>query len=202
MISSDRFRRDLGERLTDAVVKEIELKTPFKVVGNPDADSILSARLVSETKRITVENRNDDPRALEIGMIVEVTWLNRRREPLRLPTSIALPPALVPMGQTSTLIPEVGQSVATAQQQAIERLAQQIVSTMEEPWLGGEGLGARGRRPGADFMAMLGSGHAFSKFVGTISPPCHELAAAHQDAPLRPSAVVDGDRQRNARQLF
>ncbi|MCH7753204.1 MAG: hypothetical protein IH898_13770, partial [Planctomycetes bacterium] len=79
-------------------------------------------------------NRNDDPRALEIGMIAEVTWLNRRREPLRLPTSIALPPELVPMGQTSTLIPEVGQSVATAQQQAIERLAQQIVSTMEEPW--------------------------------------------------------------------
>ncbi len=134
MIESDSFRRDLGERLTEAVVKEIELKTPFKVVGNPDADSILSARLVSETKRITVENQNDDPRALEIGMIAEVTWLNRRREPLRLPTSIALPPALVPMGQTSTLIPEVGQSVATAQQQAIERLAQQIVSTMEEPW--------------------------------------------------------------------
>ncbi len=134
MIESDSFRRDLGERLTEAVVKEIELKTPFKVVGNPDADSILSARLVSDTKRITVENRNDDPRAVEIGMIAEVTWLNRRREPLRLPTSIALPPELVPMGQTSTLIPEVGQSVATAQQQAIERLAQQIVSTMEEPW--------------------------------------------------------------------
>ena len=134
MIESDSFRRDLGERLTEAVVKEIELKTPFKVVGNPDADSILSARLVSETKRVTIENPNDDPRAIEIGMIAEVTWLNRRREPLRLPASIALPPELLPVGQTSTLIPEVGQSVATAQQQAIERLAQQIVSTMEEPW--------------------------------------------------------------------
>ena len=71
------------------------MKTPFKVVGNPDADSILSARLVSDTKRVTIENQNDDPRALEIGMVVEVTWLNRRREPLRLPTTIALPPELV-----------------------------------------------------------------------------------------------------------
>ena len=42
MIESDSFRRDLGERLTEAVVKEIELKTPFKVVGTPDAPTACS----------------------------------------------------------------------------------------------------------------------------------------------------------------
>lgn len=134
MIASESFRRDLGERLTEAVIKEIELKTPFKVVGTPDADSILSARIVSDTKRVTVENLNDDPRVLEMGMLVEVTWLNRRRQPLRLPTTVPLPQELVTMGHTSALIPAVGQSVATAQQQAIERLAQQMVAAMEEPW--------------------------------------------------------------------
>ena len=134
IVQSESFRRDLGERLTEAIVKEIELKTPFKVVGTPNADSILSARLVSDTKRIVVENQNDDPRALELTMNVEVTWLNRRREPLRDPRVVPLPTALLPIGGTSTLVPEVGQSVATAQQQAIERLAEHIVSTMEEPW--------------------------------------------------------------------
>ena len=134
IVQSESFRRDLGERLTEAIVKEIELKTPFKVVGTPDADSILSARLISDTKRIVVENQNDDPRALELTMNVEVTWLNRRREPLRDPRTVPLPTALLPIGGTSTLVPEAGQSVATAQQQAIERLAEQIVSTMEEPW--------------------------------------------------------------------
>ena len=134
MIESDSFRPGLGERLTEAVVKEIELKTPFKVVGTPDADSILSTRLVGDTKRVTIENRNDDPRALELNLAAEVTWLNRRRIPLRAPSTLALPTELVPIGQTSTLVPELGQSVATSQQQAIERLAQQIVSTMEEPW--------------------------------------------------------------------
>jgi len=134
MIESDSFRRDLGERLTEAVVKEIELKTPFKVVGTPDADSILSTRLVGDTKHVTIENRNDDPRAVEFNMAAEVTWLNRRRIPLHAPSTLELPPELLPIGQTSTLIPELGQSVVTAQQQAIERLAQQIVSTMEEPW--------------------------------------------------------------------
>src|SRR5881397_1775573 len=45
MIESDSYRRDLGERLTEAVVKEIELKTPYKAVSTPNADSILSVRL-------------------------------------------------------------------------------------------------------------------------------------------------------------
>ncbi|MEM8944970.1 MAG: LPS assembly lipoprotein LptE [Planctomycetota bacterium] len=134
IIESSSFRRDLGERLTEAVVKEIELRTPFKVVGTPNADSILSAKLVSDTKRVTIENQNDDPRALEMALAVEITWLNRRRAPIRAPTTLALPPELLPVSNVAALIPEAGQSVATAQQQSIQRLAQQIVSTMEEPW--------------------------------------------------------------------
>lgn len=133
MIESDSFRRDLGERLTEAVVKEIELKTPFKVVGTPDADSVLAARLVSDTKRVIVENQNDDPRAIEVAIFAEVNWYNRRREPLGPPASILLPPELG-IGQTAPLLPEAGQSVALQQQQAIQRLAEQIVATMEEPW--------------------------------------------------------------------
>jgi hypothetical protein len=135
MIESDSFRRDLGERLTEAVIKEIEAKTPYKVVGTPDADSILAARLVSERKHVTVENQNDDPRTVEIAMAAEVSWLNRRRQPLCPPATMPLPPELfIPMGQTAALLPEAGQSVESQNQVAIERLAQQIVATMEEPW--------------------------------------------------------------------
>jgi hypothetical protein len=134
MIDSDSYRRDLGERLTEAVVKEIELKTPYKVVNTPDADSILSARLITDTRRTLIENAFDDPRLAETELRAQVTWLNRRRLPIVPTQAIAIPPGLVEMSATSNLIPEVGQSVATSQQQAIERLAQQIVSTMEAPW--------------------------------------------------------------------
>jgi hypothetical protein len=134
MIESDSYRRDLGERLTEAVIKEIELKTPYKVVGTPDADSILSVRLVGDSRRTLIENRFDDPRLYEVATYSEVSWLNRRRQPIVAPQSLGLPPQLVSIDQTANLIPEVGQSVATSQQQAIERLAQQIVGTMEAPW--------------------------------------------------------------------
>jgi hypothetical protein len=45
-----------------------------------------------------------------------------------------LPPGLVHFGQTASLVPEAGQSIAAAHQELIARLADQIVSTMETPW--------------------------------------------------------------------
>lgn len=134
MIESDSYRRDLGERLTEAVVKEIELKTPYKVVSTPTADSILSARLIADRRRTLIENAFDDPRVSETEILCEVTWLNRRRLPVGPPQCVPIPPELVDMNATANIITEAGQTVATAQQQAIQRLAQQIVSTMEAPW--------------------------------------------------------------------
>jgi hypothetical protein len=134
MIDSDSYRRDLGERLTEAVVKEIELKTPYKVVSTPNADSILTARLITDRRRTLIENAFDDPRVSETEILCEVTWLNRRRIPVGPPQCVPLPPELVDMNATANIITEAGQTVATAQTQAIERLAQQIVSTMEAPW--------------------------------------------------------------------
>jgi hypothetical protein len=43
MVQSDSFRRNLGERLTEAIVKELELKTQYKVVDAASADSVLRA---------------------------------------------------------------------------------------------------------------------------------------------------------------
>jgi hypothetical protein len=134
MIDSDSYRRDLGERLTEAVVKEIELKTPYKVVSTPDADSILSARLISDTRRRITQNAFGDPRISQTEIRAEVNWINRRRQPLVAAQMIPVPAELLAFSQSSNLIPEAGQSVATSQQQAIERLAQQIVASMEAPW--------------------------------------------------------------------
>jgi Lipopolysaccharide-assembly len=134
MIESDSYRRDLGERLTEAVIKEIELKTPYKVVGTPNADSILSVKLLGDSRTLLAENSFDDPRLSESAVYSEVSWLNRRRLPMAPPQTIALPPELVDISSTALMVPEAGQSVASSQQQAIDRLAQQIVGTMETPW--------------------------------------------------------------------
>jgi hypothetical protein len=134
IFESDSFRRNLGERLTEAVVKEIELKTPYKVVSTPNADSILTGRLTHDTKSVLVENAGDQPRQVEINFRVEVVWRNNRGDMLRQPSMLTIVPGLVEVNQAATYIAEGGQSNASAQHQAIGRLAEQIVSTMEMPW--------------------------------------------------------------------
>jgi hypothetical protein len=134
VFESSSFRRDLGEQLTEAVVKEIEKRTPYKVVRDPNADSVLSGRIVGETKNLIEQTRNGDPRESEVHLQVKVTWLDRRSNVIRQCPPVAVPPTCVSVGATSDIVPEVGQSIATGQQQAIKQLAQQIVSLMEAPW--------------------------------------------------------------------
>lgn len=134
IFESNSFRRNLGEWLTEAVIREIELKTPYKVVHDSNADSILSGTLISDAKRLIVVSPTDEPRETEIGMQVQVRWVDRRGNELREPTGVPIPPELVDITGTASLVPEFGHSIATAQQLAIEQLAQQIVTLMEVPW--------------------------------------------------------------------
>lgn len=133
IFESESLRRNLAERLTEAVQKEIERKTPYRVVSTPAADSALRVRILEESKRVLIENANDEPRAIEIGMQVEVSWLDGRGALIGGGGGLPLAPVLV-AESGATLIPEAGQSVTTAQQQAIQRLAEQIVTQMEIPW--------------------------------------------------------------------
>jgi hypothetical protein len=132
MFESDSFRRHLGERLTEAVCKRIETDTPFKVVHG-GADSVLSGKIVQDTKRTIVENRFDDARDTEYNLQVLVTWANRRGEVLGEQT-VAVPSQLVDVGARADIVPEFGSSVASQQQEAIGHLARQIVGLMEAPW--------------------------------------------------------------------
>ena len=137
MIQSDSFRTtpgiDLGERLTEAVCKEIEKRTPFKVVGSADADSVLTARIVADTKRMQVESPTDQSRMVEMNIQVLVTWADRGGAVLA-SGAVPLPAASVDVGQAAALVPEFGRSVVSTQQEGLVKMAQQIVGLMEEPW--------------------------------------------------------------------
>jgi hypothetical protein len=134
VFQSNSFRRNIGERLTEAVVKEIEKRTPYKVIGDPSADSILSGNIISENKHALVHCRTGDARESEVDMIVQVSWMDRKGVMIRDRKNVPLPEELVGVNGTSDIVPEVGQSVATAQQEAICKMARQIVDLMEKPW--------------------------------------------------------------------
>ena len=134
MFQSDSYRRDLAERMTEAVVKEIERRTNYKVVNTPNADSVLSGRILNDVKRIIVEAPTDEPRESQIEFYLEVTWLDRQSAVLAQSQKVPLPGTVVNLNQTSQVVPEVGQSIAVGQQDVINKLASQVVSMMEAPW--------------------------------------------------------------------
>jgi hypothetical protein len=134
-VENASFRRNLGERLTEALVREIEQNSTYKVVADPNADSTLRCAIITESKTVISETRNDDPRDLDVNFFVQVTWTDRRGDLINgLPSNVPLPPIVVNVSQSANFVPEGGQSLSTAQQEVFERLAQQIVGMMETPW--------------------------------------------------------------------
>jgi hypothetical protein len=125
MFQSDSLRPDLGEWLTEAVIKEIELRTPYKVVSNPLADSVLTGRILWDSKRVVSENINDEPRTLIFNSAVHITWIDN--------CGRILTQSVITIGDN--FVPEAGQSVTSVEAAVIRRLASQIVSEMEaENW--------------------------------------------------------------------
>jgi|SRR6516165_1174676 hypothetical protein len=151
--------RGLEFDLTRMVVQEIESKTPFKVESDcSKADTELIGTVVNLNKNMLNRNQLNEVREAETVLAVEVVWRDRRtgevlsqpRRPgdvlLVIPSLPAgsgkpegplppIPPATPTMVvSTAGFIPELGESLTTAQQQNIKRLATQIVSLMEKAW--------------------------------------------------------------------
>lgn len=125
IFESESFRRNLGERLTEAVVKRIEERTPYKVIGRPSADSIISGTILADSQSVTAINDYGDTRQKKFTMVVQVEWTDRRTGNLIRRFNVSC---------DSTLVAEVGQSMTTTQQETIEKLAEDIVACMEIPW--------------------------------------------------------------------
>ncbi len=134
IVRNDTFRHDLGIRLTEALVKAIERRTYYKVTDDPNADSTLRCRIVSESKRVLTETDTDDPRALDATISVQADWISRSGEVMLQNAIAAGDDLMVLFGKDARFVPEAGQSIDTATQQAIDALAERIVSQMELRW--------------------------------------------------------------------
>lgn len=127
MFESDSDRRFLGQRLTEAVVKQIESSTPLTIADPAVANSFLRGRLVRDEKFAIAENEFDELRTVANQWTVEVQWVDRAGVPL-------MPRQKARIMHRAEFIPEGGQSISTAQQEIIERTAREIVGQMEMPW--------------------------------------------------------------------
>ncbi len=134
IFQNDTFRRGIEYQVTEAVHREIQTHTPFRIAKGREADTRLTGRIVEVRKSVLGETRWDDPRELQLSLMVRVTWEDLRTGQLLAQQEVPLQPQSIPTIGQAEFAPEVGQSLATATQDATERLARQIVHMMETPW--------------------------------------------------------------------
>ncbi|HEY1186812.1 MAG TPA: LPS assembly lipoprotein LptE [Gemmata sp.] len=150
--------------VTQAVVREIGKTTPFRVTSDVSkADTELLGNIVSIQKTLLNVNQQNQIREGEIQVTVDVVWRDLRDgtilsnprkptapgldpkldgPPLQFDPNVPVPPESKPaevptpvrLIATGRLLPELGESNASAMTRIQNQVAVQIVSMMERKW--------------------------------------------------------------------
>lgn len=134
IFTSESFRRGFEYQLTEAVHKQIQQRTPFRLADEQHADTRLIGRIIDVRKDVLGETAFDDPRELQLALVVEVTWEDIRSRRILAQQRIPVAPEAVVLESRAEFAPEVGHSLATGTHEAVEHMARQVVNMMESPW--------------------------------------------------------------------
>lgn len=127
MLQSKEFRRELEFRLTEALIKRIEMDTPYRIAPRRTADAVLAGEIIRVENRTFGDDFDTDlPR--EIGSTVVMRY---RLQDLRSGEILVERPRFA--YQTSYL-PPVSETFTQGMTRALDGLAEQIVETMESSW--------------------------------------------------------------------
>jgi hypothetical protein len=117
------FRREWEFRLTEALAKNIEARTPYRLVSQDRADTVLSGEIVEIAQDVLTRRYGTLlPRESQLTVAVNFVWKDRNGRLLVERRSF---------NRASTEIPQIGERVEDAEQLAIERLASAIVDQMQ-----------------------------------------------------------------------
>ncbi len=120
------FRREWEFRLTEALVKNIEARTPYRVAKQERADTVLTGEITEIQQNVLTERTGTDlPRESQLTVAVNFTWKDRTGRILVERKGF---------NRSSTEIPQLNERVEDAEQLAIERLAAAIVDQMQTEW--------------------------------------------------------------------
>lgn len=128
VFASKEFRRELEFDLTRDLVKTIETRTPYKVVGDPKrADTELRGEVLRMDAPVISENKfTDTPQDVSVSVSCWFEWKDLRTGQILTKHNY--------LTGTGTYAPAIGETHDSATAEAIRRLAERIVEKMEKPW--------------------------------------------------------------------
>lgn len=118
------YNRDWEFRLTEAICKNIEYRTPFKIVRGDRADTELTGTITDINQDVLTRRFNLNlPRESEITVAVTFQWKDLRTGRILVKRTN--------FSRSATDIPQIGERANDATQLAVERLAEAIVEQLQ-----------------------------------------------------------------------
>ena len=123
------FYRGMEYDLTEALIKELEQRTPYVTANAGRADTLLTGRIVNVRERQLSRTPTAGlPKEVELEIVVDFDW-----QDLRTGDTIVDRRGFSAVGRSVPSQP-VAQRFEVGQHAAVSRLAQDIVSAMREGW--------------------------------------------------------------------
>jgi hypothetical protein len=127
IFTNKTFHRGVEFYLTKAIVSNLEAQTPYKVVPQERADTMLEGEITRiRARTISDERRAAIPQEQLYLVTVNFTWKDLRTGKILAQQRN--------YEQTSHWYPTLGEGAFVAEQQNVERLAQAIVHELQAPW--------------------------------------------------------------------
>ena len=127
IFTNKTFRREWEYRLTEALDKNIEARTPSKLTPQSRADTVLSGEIVDIREDVLTRQFGVNlPRETQLTIVVNFIWKDRRSGRVLVERK--------QFNRSATEIPEIGEHLADAEQAAIENLARAIVDQLQQDW--------------------------------------------------------------------
>ena len=128
MLHSREFRRELEFYLTEALVKRIEMDTPYRIADKKDADTVFSGEILEVRQNVLGHQyKTDDPREIGATVAMRYRWTDQRTGEI-----LVERPCFV---HTDAYIPPAGESfIKGVAVRGLDRMAERIVETMETGW--------------------------------------------------------------------
>jgi hypothetical protein len=127
IFTNTTFRRGYEFRLTEAVIKRIEMHAPYKVVPRERADTVLEGQITNvEAGTLDRDFQTNLPREVQLTVTVDLIWKDLRTGRILMQRK--------GLTQNATYYPTLGEGEYVGSQLAIERFGQAIVQEMQADW--------------------------------------------------------------------
>jgi hypothetical protein len=121
------YHRGMETELTKSVIQQLEEHSPYKVVPRERADTILDCEIVAaNTATLSYNADSGLPQDQMLDMVVSFTWKNLRTGEILVQRRN--------FDQRAEFFPGLGESVTTAQTDAVQNLALGIVQELQADW--------------------------------------------------------------------